>query len=681
MRRSWSEILGITTPELEKVKGHSEANTYVLLLVALLERGAPMTLEEVAGRFEAAGVEASGQALGSLKRCKPARPPVYRVGDRYCLDPYDEDLSLWVFRLGLRPPKVAAAPRPRTEPPPLPGPEVALSRAELDQGWRDASLRSWSAKRLTLAVLDANGGPMTPREVVDAVGSRTRWHSLSLDCGIAFQRKNSTVDVLPDGRWAIGARAGRDLEATRKALRKRIEGSRQHPAPMDPEDLARRQRAAARQRAERARALAGLKRALLYAYPAVQPAGVALLDVGAATISTFIGQELQGLGEALAAYDLIAAMEVRALLEGLGLDFDRWRLHELVPHQKTARLASGRRVTLSLPHLIQSCCGISDAFGDEEKLGRWLAEGKEGYARRRLTGSASALGALYHYGRLQRALRPRPGGTGERIPIAWSDRDEPGLGELKRAALQRGLPLEVVLGPAPALDAPWAAARRVNVVTGPRGWHTWLLDEERRDVEDGDVQRARLPGGAALHPQGGHLEIEVHLLEIEPRIWRRFLVGADATFSGLHQAIQDAFGWKNYHLWEFRSADRAIAGLPLDDDWGEPAPDGAEVRVADHLKAPGDRCRYLYDFGDDWHHEVRLIRRVEDGPPAFRELLAGERACPPEDCGGLSGYERVAEFVRTGIDPWDDNDDGGLRDWLGGWRPDRFELEVARVRF
>lgn len=103
---AWCEALGMARPKLESVVDHREANTFSLLLVTLLERGQPMTLDEVATRFEHAGIAERSRALLSLKRCKPGRPPVYRDGDLYHLDPHDDELNLWVFRLGLRPPRV-----------------------------------------------------------------------------------------------------------------------------------------------------------------------------------------------------------------------------------------------------------------------------------------------------------------------------------------------------------------------------------------------------------------------------------------------------------------------------------------------------------------------------------------------------------------------------------------------
>ena len=74
----WCEILGIEVPRLEAAKNHAAASSYSLLLVALLERGKPMTLPEVALRFEQAGIAPHKQALASIKKSRPARAPVYR---------------------------------------------------------------------------------------------------------------------------------------------------------------------------------------------------------------------------------------------------------------------------------------------------------------------------------------------------------------------------------------------------------------------------------------------------------------------------------------------------------------------------------------------------------------------------------------------------------------------------
>lgn len=133
---AYCSALGIAVPNLASVRDHAEANNYALLIVALLEQGAPMTLAQVAVRFEAAGIASADDALRALQRCQPARPPIYRDGDRYALDPLDFDADLWAFRLGLRPPKhVSAQPStpPPPPPPPRPAPDTRLTVAELDE--------------------------------------------------------------------------------------------------------------------------------------------------------------------------------------------------------------------------------------------------------------------------------------------------------------------------------------------------------------------------------------------------------------------------------------------------------------------------------------------------------------------------------------------------------------------
>jgi hypothetical protein len=173
----------------------------------------------------------------------------------------------------------------------------------------------------------------------------------------------------------------------------------------------------------------------------------------------------------------------------------------------------------------------------------------------------------------------------------------------------------------------------------------------------------------------GYYDLTVTLDDVDPPVWRRFLIAADGTFADLHRAIQDACEWENYHLFEFTSPDgQRFAGLP-DQDWGDEAvADASTVPLAPVL-AEQVVCRYVYDFGDHWEHTVRCEGVVESGERFHRRLLGGARAFPPEDCGGVPGYEQCVEVARGG------EDGEGLREWLGGWDPDRFDLENARQAF
>jgi hypothetical protein len=221
----WCRALGITPPTLEAVAEHPEASTFALLLVALLERGEPMTLPDVAARLEAAGIGERARLLLSLKRCRPGSPPIYREGDLYHLDPHHDALELWACRLELRPPAVAPVRERDVELAPLPSSETALTFDELDEAWKDAFLHGWSAQRLALAVLDASGGARSPAEVVAAVDARAKQHDLCEDAP-ALRRRGSAVEVLDDGRWAIAPDAEDRVLGTRRAVRERVARAR-----------------------------------------------------------------------------------------------------------------------------------------------------------------------------------------------------------------------------------------------------------------------------------------------------------------------------------------------------------------------------------------------------------------------------------------------------------------------
>ncbi len=490
---AWCQTLGITPPKLEAVVGHREANTFSLLLVALLERGEPMILPDVAARFEAAGIAERSRSLLSLQRCKPGRPPVYRVGDLYHLDPHDPELDLWAFRLDLRPPKFARPPVPAVEPTPVVDPDAALTPAELDLAWKDASLTSWSAQRLALAVLDAFGGPRAPAEVVAAVTERTKWHRLTVD-PVGFRRRNSAVEVLPDGRWSIAEDAGQALSSARAAVRDRVAQANQRTAMYStPEDREQRRAESERVRAAHGARLARMSRALIVAFPPDRPQAAALLDVTAHQITTFVGDELPALRARLACYDIIGGVDVRGLLRALEVEPGARRLAELGPPQKTKRLnRSNRTLHITTAMLVQTSCGIDRPFTEEEKLARTLERGQLTKLRSGLEKDLQSLHALYEYGRLHGYVCLRWGRLDERFPASWAHPDEPRLHDLKKTALALDVPLELVVGSAPGWEEPWARLRLAHVERGRDPWELWLVDEDGTPIDDPDVQRARL---------------------------------------------------------------------------------------------------------------------------------------------------------------------------------------------
>ena len=483
---AWCRALQIAPPRLEEVVSHPQANTFALLLVALLEAGQPMTLPQVAARLAEVGVMSEAEALRSLRRCRPDRDPVYRDGDLYTIDPHSDGLAYWSIRLDLRPPRVA-----RPEPAPLPGLDVPLSSAELDEAWKDASLTSWALRRLALAVLDTNGGPLAPAAVVAAVSARTSLHRLR-EAVPDFARRGSPVQILDDGRWAVSPGADAAVVVARKAVRERIAMVRRYRR-MDPGEIAASMAAYHQRSEEAAAAVAAQRRAILVAWPTQQPAVAVVADLGARSLRSFFGAELAGLPEALAPFDVLAAVDVRALLRAVGVQPGERRLAELGPPQKTRQLdSSGRKLTITTAMLARGSCGVD--LGDERALEEGLARGDLREVARLLESDAKALCAMYQYGCLHGVVRLRWGALDERIIAPWASRHETGLPSLKKAAVEHGLPLEIVEGSAPDWADPWARARRVTAAPEAMGWDNWLLDEDGNAVDEEAVQLARLVG-------------------------------------------------------------------------------------------------------------------------------------------------------------------------------------------
>lgn len=176
-----------------------------------------------------------------------------------------------------------------------------------------------------------------------------------------------------------------------------------------------------------------------------------------------------------------------------------------------------------------------------------------------------------------------------------------------------------------------------------------------------------------------YLELKVELQHVQPSIWRRFLIRPDATFAELHDAIQTACGWDCSHLYAFHAEsiyEDAIAGVPDEDD--PRTPDAEQVRIEEHF-GPNRRCIYLYDFGDGWEHEV-ILEEAQDLPAVFeRKLLDGARAFPPDDCGGISGYEECLALIRRR--PPFRAGRHALPKWIGDWEPERFDLASVARKF
>ena len=147
-------------------------------------------------------------------------------------------------------------------------------------------------------------------------------------------------------------------------------------------------------------------------------------------------------------------------------------------------------------------------------------------------------------------------------------------------------------------------------------------------------------------------QFKITLQDSKPTIWRRIQVPEDYTFWDLHVAIQDAFGWADYHLHEFEiqqptSKEKIKIGIPDEDFGREILPDWKQ-KISDYFNLKNNSADYTYDFGDDWLHRILL----EEILPSKKNInyprcINGKRAGPPEDCGGIWGYEEFLDAIKN----------------------------------
>lgn len=174
----------------------------------------------------------------------------------------------------------------------------------------------------------------------------------------------------------------------------------------------------------------------------------------------------------------------------------------------------------------------------------------------------------------------------------------------------------------------------------------------------------------------------------EPEVWRAIEVPSLFNFEQLHWTIQIAFGWENDHLWNFHPMPKGRASSP-DFVIETPDPYGghsgsktlnpAKVTVG-KMFAQCKELIYLYDFGDSWTHII-TVEGVSMDNLKHAVCTGGRGTCPPEDCGGFSGYEALKEAFATK----DKDEMDNYREWLGMrkngvWNPDAFtEKSLAEV--
>jgi hypothetical protein len=174
-------------------------------------------------------------------------------------------------------------------------------------------------------------------------------------------------------------------------------------------------------------------------------------------------------------------------------------------------------------------------------------------------------------------------------------------------------------------------------------------------------------------------QIKVGLLEINPLIWRRFLIPANVTLHRLHLVLQDVMGWQNYHLYRFRIGKKEYSTPDPDNELYElDFKNSFRVKLGNIIKEKGSIFLYVYDFGDGWEHQLLVEDIIERDPKKQYPLcLEGEYASPPEDSGGPDRYMKLLEIIKN---PYHDEFQT-IRTWLGKkFDPYKFDLILANLR-
>lgn len=165
-------------------------------------------------------------------------------------------------------------------------------------------------------------------------------------------------------------------------------------------------------------------------------------------------------------------------------------------------------------------------------------------------------------------------------------------------------------------------------------------------------------------------QFKITLKFIKPPIWRRIQVPETYTFWDLHVAIQDAMGWTDSHLHEFEikyplTGEKVYIGTPHE-DWdfyGRIVIPENEQKICDWFTKENRVAEYIYDFGDNWRHEVKFEKVLpRDSNIKYPVCIGGKRACPPEDCGGVWRY---MEFLKAIKNPNHERHKE-LLEWIGG---------------
>jgi len=179
--------------------------------------------------------------------------------------------------------------------------------------------------------------------------------------------------------------------------------------------------------------------------------------------------------------------------------------------------------------------------------------------------------------------------------------------------------------------------------------------------------------------QSSIIELRVVLYGIKPSVYRTIQIQASATFYHLHMALQEAFGWHDGHLHSFMLDGEEIGMNEFNEFEEDEVQDEHSIHLSKKLFREKQKFIYLYDFGDNWKHQITVTKFIEAKEGTFYpRCVRGARNTPPEDCGGIWGFEEFKKIMSDKNHPEYEE----MKEWYGGeYDSDHFSKEVLNERY
>ncbi len=204
-----------------------------------------------------------------------------------------------------------------------------------------------------------------------------------------------------------------------------------------------------------------------------------------------------------------------------------------------------------------------------------------------------------------------------------------------------------------------------------------LLHEQSMDEKFAARREERLQSASAAE----YVVLNVSLEDLDPPVTRKLRVPETMTLGDLHYILQQSFGWDDYHLHSFYIGQTEYTNMDTyqQEFIDEVQPQDEESILIKEIPDMGGKLLYVYDYGDDWRHNISLQKVIPASKVPIEEresavCLDAQGAAPPEDCGGLPGYQALIEAIKTPASQRNDRQKE-IVTWAGEWSPGNYSID------